>query len=119
MSHFPGEVATVVYENHDQAKKSIRQTHNFLKDGAKVMRDQMSEVSELLPLTQVAETAFFAQKQESSVLQVADAVVFTIKRKLQNGTDCDIFFGQIDRQLFVRASAFGLFPPDEHLDAQG
>lgn len=121
MSHFLEEVATAVYENHDQAKKSIRQTHNFLKDGTntEVMREQMSEWSESLPLTQVAETAFFAEKQESSVLQVADAVVFTIKRKLQNATDCDIFFGQIDKQLFVRASAFGPFPDDEHFDAQG
>ena len=121
MSNFPEEVATVVYESHDQAKKSIRQTHNFLKDSAntEIMREQMSEWTELLPLTQVAETAFFSEMQESSVLQVADAVVFTIKRKLQNATDCDIFFGQIDKQLFVRATAFGPIPADEHLDAQG
>ena len=84
INHFPEEVATVVYENHDQAKRSIRQTHNFVEDGTntEVMREHMSEWSGLLPLTQVAETNFFAEKQESSVLQVADAVVFTIKESL-------------------------------------
>jgi hypothetical protein len=53
MSHFPEEVTTVVYENHDQEKKSIRQTHNFLKDGAntEVMREQISDWSELLPMS--------------------------------------------------------------------
>jgi hypothetical protein len=68
---------------------------------------------------EVAEAAVLAERQESSVLRLADAVVFTIKRKLQNATDCDIFFGQIAKQLFVRAAAFGPFPADEHLDAQG
>jgi len=81
--------------------------------------EQMSEWSELLPLTQVAEAVVLAETKECSVLQLADAVVFAIERKLQNATDCDVFFGQIAEQLFDRASAFGPFPADEHLHAQG
>lgn len=114
MRSFTDEVATLVYENTDNARKSIRDTHNFLKDPSNTeqFKDTMTEWTDFLPFRCIAETAFFAEKSESSILQIADAVVFTLKRKLANAKDCDIFFKQIDPQLIVRAKAFGPFPPN-------
>jgi hypothetical protein len=96
--YWPDEVATLVYENNDEAKKLIRGTHNQIRN-----TDTKNKVSgsfaEFLPIQKIAETAFFAEKTESSSLQVADAVAHTIFRKLRGDPDVDRFYKPMEKQI--------------------
>lgn len=105
------EVAALVYENNDQAKKQIRVTQRFLKDhdftkflGSDVLSPNYAQY---LPLTRIVESPLFSEKNESSILQVADAMAFAINRKLRNAEECDRFFEPINQQLIIRAKSFG------------
>lgn len=101
------EVAALVYENNEQAKRLIRSTHNFLrKPSAALSREGDDEWNKYIPLQRIAETAFFAEKTESSIIQVADAIAFAINKKWRKTDDCDYFFGPVDGQLIVRPRAF-------------
>ncbi len=108
------EVATLVYENNDQARRLIRATHNYLKDNENIehLKRTFTNWQEFFPIEKIAETAFFAEKDESSVLQVADAVAFAIARKLKNADHCDYLFEPLDKRLIVRPRSFG-DPPNE------
>lgn len=97
-----GEVATLVYENNDQAKRWIRETHNELRKGQASEWLSESVYAEYLPLQRIAETAFFAEKDESSALQIADAIAFTLNRKLRGESDGDLFYEPLAPQLIVQ-----------------
>lgn len=109
------EVASVIYENNNDARKSIKDSQRMLKDGeftknfgSDVLTDQARK---LLPLSRIVESPLFAEKNESSILQVADAVAWAINRKLRNADECDRFFGPIFPQLIVRTPSLqGSFP---------
>jgi hypothetical protein len=81
----PSEVAMVVYENNDMTRKLIRQVHNYLKkpspDDARIV--SASIFAEYLPVQRTVDTANFAEKPDSSLLQLADAIAFAISRKIK------------------------------------
>ncbi len=104
------EVAALVYENNNDARGLIRNTQLMLRDS-----DFTSHLSDdflgatwrsYLPLSQIVESPLFSEKNESSILQVADAIAWSINRKLRNADKCDMFFEPIDEQLIVRARSF-------------
>lgn len=102
------EVATLIYENNDQARFWIRDTHNFLRklNSENEVREQFPAFAQYIPLQKVAETAFFAEKNESSVLQVADAIAYVLNKKMRGDKRSDIFFPPIDGQLIVQPKSF-------------
>ncbi len=104
------EVAALVYENNDNAKALIRDTQRMLKDsdfvkhlGADVLSPNWTAY---LPLSRIVESPLFSEKNESSILQVSDAMAWAINRKLRSAEECDRFFEPIDKQLIVRAKAW-------------
>jgi len=103
------EVATLVYENNDQARKLIRETQNALKS-EEFVRDEIREDfplwKQFIPLQRIAGAPHFEFKEESSALQIADAVAYIINRQLRNVPNNERFFAPIDKQLIVRASKF-------------
>lgn len=104
------EVAALVYENNDNAKTLIRHTQRMLKD-PEFTRHLGTDVfspnwAAYLPLTRIVESPLFSEKNESSILQVSDAMAWAINRKLRNAEECDRFFAPIDKQLIIRARSF-------------
>lgn len=102
------EVAATIYENNDNAKRSIKDAQRMLRDSdfAKYLVSDLAWGAPYLPLSRIVETPLFSEKHECSILQVADAVAWTINRKLRNAPECDRFFEPIDKQLIIRARAF-------------
>ncbi len=105
-----GEVAALVYENNNDARGLIRNTQLILRDSdftAHLSDDFLGPTwRSYLPLSRIVESPLFSEKSESSILQVADAVAWSINRKLRNAHNCDMFFEPIDKQLIVRARSF-------------
>ena len=104
------EVAALIYENNDNAKASIRDAQRMLKDsdftknlGVDVLSPEMAKY---LPLEKIVESPLFSEKNESSILQVADAMAWALNLKLRAGAQCDRFFGPIDSQLIMRPKSF-------------
>ena len=99
------EVAALVYEDAPQSKRLIRNTHNFLRssDISNVIQEQDSV---FVPLTRIVDTTHFAEKLDTSILQVADACAFAIKRKLMGKSDADRFYDAIEGQLVVKPRVF-------------
>lgn len=87
------EVATVIVENNHVARKLIRATHNFLRDPTNAQYlPAIHNSRHLFPVTRIVDTAFFAEKIDSSPLQIADACAFAIKRHLMGANDSARFY---------------------------
>ena len=89
-----GEVATLIYENTDKARRHIKDVHNYLRS-AKASKEILAafpDWARFYPLERIAETAFFVDKTESSILQVADAIAFTLNRQLRGAPNNQRFY---------------------------
>ena len=76
---FPSEVAQIVAEDNDQARKMIKQVHaGFRKSGALAIRYP----DNILPLRHIRGSVHFADKDESAPLQIADLCAFIIRGHL-------------------------------------
>lgn len=104
------EVAALIYENNNEAKGPIKDAQRMLRDAdftALLSEDFFgAQWRSYLPTSRIVESPLFSEKNESSILQVADAVAWSINRKLRNANNCDMFFEPIDKQLIVRARSF-------------
>lgn len=102
------EVAAIIYENNDHAKSSIKNAQRMLKDSefSKYLALDFAWGKAYLPLSRIVESPLFSEKNESSILQVADAMAWAINRKLRSADECDRFFEPIDKQLTIRARSF-------------
>jgi hypothetical protein len=100
----PAEVAMIVYENNDTTRTLIREVHNYHQDPdpSDLQAAESSTAANYLPARCVVDTAHFARKSDSSLLQLADAVAYAINRKLKNADDCDYLFDAINSQLIRR-----------------
>ena len=107
-----GEVAALIYENNDvpNMKTGIRDVQRLLGDAdfTKIVGNDVfgDELAQYLPLTKIVESPLFSKKNESSVLQVADALAWALNRKLRAAPECDRFFQPINSQLIVRPRTF-------------
>lgn len=102
------EVAVLVYENNKSARQTIKECHNFLRT-PQALSDATASgwaLESLLPFARIVDTAHFANKDEASILQVADAVAFAISRQL-NGRDSEGYSSPIGENLIMRLRAFG------------
>lgn len=89
------EIATLVFENHDRTKRLIKEAHNFLKTKAAYEGAVAAGINAaLLPFRRIPDAAFFAEKKDSSLLQVADVCAFAVKRHLA-GQDKEGYFSAI------------------------
>ena len=72
-----------------------------MRDQTLVVGDVTNPMARILPLRRIVETAAFAEKQESSVLQVADICAFVIKRRMMMKLDSERWIQQIGEKLIV------------------
>lgn len=110
----PDEVAVMVYENNEQAKRTIALVHQKFKQ-ERYVREFLAGndmvIGAALPLERIAENAFFTEKRESALLQVADAVAFAVNRKLRKFRDADIYFEPLINSLMTWPKELGPRPP--------
>src|SRR5271165_938506 len=93
----PSELITITAEDSPKAKRLMKATQLFLRDPVQV--DKMGLKGKNLPLQHIIDTISFAEKTETSLLQIADACAFAIKRKAMKTEDADRFFKPFERQL--------------------
>jgi uncharacterized protein DUF3800 len=96
----PGEMARITVESSDHARQLIKSTHDFVRDPARVAQLDAETVKHL-PLDRIVETVTFSPKA-SSALQVADAVAFSIMRRLRRGRDSERFYDPLVPFMIVR-----------------
>jgi hypothetical protein len=108
MRRYKREIAIVTYEDNSTSKKIIRELQNHFR--AHEPDQDYQEWAKYFPFRKIHDPAHMAEKHEASILQIADAVAFSIARKLKNAEDCDYLFDAISPQLVVRHVSWGPAP---------
>ena len=83
-----GEVAIVTAEDNTETRQALKIASDALK-GEKP--DPCPPNMEHAPLTRIVDTVHFAQKHEASLLQIADACAFVLKRHLMQAPNNERF----------------------------
>jgi hypothetical protein len=99
---FPDEVAMIVMENNEHSRKLVRKTHVSLRQPANIEEFAKEQDREYLPLTKIIDSPLFAKKTDASILQVADACAFAIKRHLVGTTESKRFYEPLMPNLMAR-----------------
>lgn len=76
----PDEVATLVYENNDNEKKMVKETHNILKQPSVIKIILAGAWTPYLPIRNIVDAPYFSYNADTSFLQVADALAFVLKK---------------------------------------
>ena len=87
------EVGMFIAEDTPRVKRFIKAIHALLRDPSSEIF-QIEDVG-ITPLSKIIDTIHFAQKHETSILQMADVCAFVIKRQLMGRTDVRRFFNPI------------------------
>lgn len=104
---WPGEVAQLVAEDHDQARATIKEVHNtYLRDRTKWDTANQSalpgrEDHTPFPLQRIRGGIQFAEKRECRPLQIADMCAFFIRGHLRGHPEAEQFYNQIKPWLAV------------------
>lgn len=85
------EVCMVVVEDSSGMKSKYRRIHQKIRRGGKMYRDRYL----LPPLTKIIDTVHTAEKNQSTILQLADACAFIIKRGLMGKPHMDRFLRHV------------------------
>ena len=86
----PDEVALLIAEDNKEARAQVRRLITFCRNPAFELLTE--DIGAHLPLSRIVDTAHFAEKMDSSPLQVADACAFSIMRRLRRAADSDRFY---------------------------
>lgn len=103
-SRYPKEVCHLVAENNTETRAAVRKAHNFLKTKESI-ETLPPNIRGVLPLQHIVDTVFFADKAESSALQLADACAFAIRRHLERRDDAAEYYGILIPALISRPSS--------------
>ena len=95
------EVALLIAEDNREARRLMREIVNFNRDPQKVTKLIPGKLSEQLPFTRIIDTLHFAEKADSSPLQVADACAFAIMRRLRKGAEFERFYKPLEANLVM------------------
>jgi hypothetical protein len=102
------EVAMLIAEDRSLVRKMLKVAHSILRGRADPafqaflpeMLDGDSGIFKfVLPLERIVETVHFADKRESSLLQIADLCAFVIKRNIMKATHSEQLFSAIQNQI--------------------
>jgi hypothetical protein len=78
-----GEVALLVYEQNGSKSSAIREYHNLFRSERFNKYLETKGLRNLVEFQRVIDTAHFAAKTDSSILQVADACAYVLARHLR------------------------------------
>lgn len=88
------EVALLIAENNHLARRFIQDVIAIIREPKTIQRNPG-----LYSIDCIIETVHFTEKTHSSLLQIADACAFIIKRELMKAPDSERFFKLIKKQL--------------------
>lgn len=105
------EVGMLIAEDRDIMRKILKMGHAVFRGRApKQFQDELEAIrreeifAKLFPLERIVETVHFAQKTESSLLQIADISAFAIKRAVMKSSHWERLYRPLEGQI--------LFKPD-------
>ncbi len=92
-----GELAQIIMENDHQSRRVYKAVQRYLSDPQK--NTKVVENYPAFALTRIIFPMQFEEKTDSSMLQIADACAFAIKRWCQDAPDASRFYGAISQNL--------------------
>lgn len=95
-----GEVATIVMENNNQARKQIAAMHMFNRNPKNAEVLYSYKLGDLV-LKRIIGSPHFEQKGQSSPLQLGDVCAFAIKRHLMRTPESARFYAPIQRGMVI------------------
>jgi len=97
------EVAMVIVEDRERVRTMLKMSDEIFRARAsrrfQVLANAEPWFNRLFPLERIVETLHFAQKGESSLLQVADICAFAIKRHLTKCNHAERLYGALEDQI--------------------
>lgn len=81
------EFTVLVAEDAPRMKSRMKWAHGYLSNPSKMAKIPLK----ITPVTRIVDTPHFVKKTESSILQIADAWAFLIRRKLLEKPDVEYF----------------------------
>jgi uncharacterized protein DUF3800 len=103
-TRYPDEVAFVVHENNEQSRDLVRSIHNEYRnphDAVKKFQDAHNAAYGL-PFKNIIDTAHFAEKRDTPILQLADICAFVIKRRLMGKPYSDRYIAPMEGQIVIK-----------------
>lgn len=95
----PSEVATVTVEHNSQTYRLFRDQHRQLKSVTWLSEGMHPSALLFWPVTRVVDSVNFCEKHDSSILQIADACAFVIRKKLEANLDAEPYWEAFKNQL--------------------
>ena len=95
----PDEVAILIMENRKEAHEAIKKMQHFLRNLEKC---DNKLVKSPFPLQNIVESPFFASKTDSTMLQIADACAFALRRYWNKLPHAERFYGAIRPRVLVQ-----------------
>lgn len=106
------EVAMLIAEDREPVRKMLKLLQSIItgrppQQYKHVLSDPtfVPDLKFLMPLQRIIETVHFAQKGESSLLQVADICAFAIKRKFTEASHAERLYGPLQECVVFRPEA--------------
>lgn len=99
--NWPDEVVSIVAEDNTESRSLIKDVMKRYQE-PDAMKSLGLKEDNFFPFTHIHDPVHFSEKSGSSLLQLADACCFAIKRRLMKTPECDRFFGPISDQLSSR-----------------
>lgn len=104
------EVGMFIAEDRERVRKMLKVSHAMLrgrmseedKEALGFDEIRVGIFEKLIPFERIVETVHFAQKTESSLLQIADVCAFTIKRDLMKASHSDRLYNAIRDYVIFR-----------------
>lgn len=102
------EVAMLIAEDRPIMRRMLKMAHAILRGRApRRFQEELESIKEgifakLLPLERIVETVHFAEKGESSLLQVADICAFAIKRDVMKASHSERLYAPLREQIVFR-----------------
>lgn len=91
------EVAMFIAEDNPQIRRYIKTLHRLLRDPHQAIF-QIDD-DRVRPLTKTIDTIHFVEKNETSIMQLADVCAFVLRRRLAGKEDANQFLEPITRNL--------------------
>jgi Protein of unknown function (DUF3800) len=113
----PDEVALMIAEDREQVRRMLKYAHNInrgrIKEAAfvhEVIKEGKDPIlsDNSFPFDHVIESIQFAQKSDSSLLQIADICAFAIKRWIMRKPHAERLFAPISRNFIYQNMPIGL-----------
>ncbi len=101
-SVFPAEIVQLVAEDNNEIRSRLKKTHAALRDPNGFQKTAEGRyLHGLLPFSHMRSAIHFANKDESSPLQIADVCAFLIRGHLTNHPENPQFYKHIRRMLAI------------------